>query len=239
LLVAFPGVTTDGSILVRSKNDMFGADVWIRETWCADGGAQIDLIGGYQFTRLDDSLAIDNRQTSIDPAGTVPIGTVIANFDQFVTQNEFHGGQLGVAAEYQGCCWSLELLAKVALGNMHERVLIDGRTTTTQPNLPPVTSLGGLLAQGTNIGVYERDRLAFIPEVGINLGYDVNPCWRLSAGYSFVYWSNVVLAGNQIDRAVNLSQNPGPIVGPARPAFAFHRTDYWAQGLNFGLQYRW
>jgi len=54
-----------------------------------------------------------------------------------------------------------------------------------------------------------------------------------------LYWSNVVLAGNQIDRAVNLSQNPGPIVGEPRPAFAFQRSDYWVQGLNVGLQYRW
>ena len=239
LLIAFPGVTTDGSIAINSRNDLFGADAWIRETWSVDCGARIDVLAGYQFTRMDDSLAIRSVTTSIDPGGAVPVGTVLDVRDIFATQNEFHGGQLGVAGEYQGRCWSVELLAKVALGAMHERVLIDGRTVTTQPNTPPATSLGGLLAQGTNIGVYERDRLAFIPEVGANLAYDVNPCWRINIGYSFLYWSNVVLAGNQIDPAVNLSQNPGPIVGPARPAFAFHRTDYWVQGLNVGLQYRW
>ena len=196
-------------------------------------------MAGYQFTRLDDSLRIDNVQTSIDPAAVVPVGTVFDVHDLFATQNEFHGGQLGFVGEYQGCCWSLEVLGKVALGAMHERVLIDGRTITTQPNALPVTTVGGLLAQGTNIGVYDRTRLAFVPEVGANLAYDVNPCWRINIGYSFLYWSNVVLAGNQIDRAVNLSQNPGPLVGEARPAFTFNRTDYWVQGLNVGLQYRW
>ena len=239
LLVAFPGVATDGSISVRSKNDLFGADAWIRETWATDGGARIDLLAGYQFTRLDDSLAIHNTQTSIDPAAIVAVGTVFDVRDTFVTQNTFHGGQLGFVGEYQGRCWSLELLGKVALGSMSERVLIDGSTIITQPNVQPVTSLGGLLAQGTNIGVYERQRLAFIPEVGANLAYDVNPCWRITFGYSFLYWSNVVLAGNQIDTAVNLSQSPGPLVGPVRPAFDFHRTDYWVQGINVGLQYRW
>lgn len=238
-LVAFPGVTTDSSITVRAQNDLYGADAWIRETWSAEGGARIDLLAGYQFTRLDDSLAINNIQTSLDPTATLPVGSVIDVRDIFATQNEFHGGQLGVAGEYQGRCWSVELLGKVALGAMRERVLIDGRSIVTEPNLPPATAVGGLLAQGTNIGVYERQRLAFIPEVGANLAYDVNPCWRINIGYSFLYWSNVVLAGNQIDRAVNLSQNPGPLVGPARPAFDFQRTDYWVQGINVGLQYRW
>ena len=26
--------------------------------------------------------------------------------------------------------------------------------------------------------------------------------------------------------------------GPARPAFTFNRTDYWAQGLNVGFNFR-
>jgi len=120
LLVAFPGVTTDGRIAIQAKNDLFGAEASLRETWSVDCGARIDVLAGYQFTRLVDSLAISNRQTSIDPNGTVPVGTVIENFDAFVAQNEFHGGQLGLAGEYQGRCWSLELLGKVALGAMHE-----------------------------------------------------------------------------------------------------------------------
>jgi hypothetical protein len=239
LLVAFPGVVTDGSVTVRSRNDLFGADAWIRETWAVDCGARIDLVAGYQFTRLDDSLRIDSRHTSIDPGAIVPIGTVFDVHDLFATHNEFHGGQLGLAGEYHGRCWTLELLAKVGLGAMMQQVLIDGRTTLIEPNAAPITSAGGLLAQPTNMGAYDRTRLAFIPEVNANLAYDVNPCWRVSVGYSFLYWSNVVLAGNQIDRAVNLSQNAGPLIGPARPAFDFHRTDYWVQGINVGVQYRW
>jgi hypothetical protein len=65
--------------------------------------------------------------------------------------------------------------------------------------------------------------------------YDVNPCWQLMAGYSFIYWSNVVLAGNQIDTTVDPSQ----LATSTRPAFNFTRTDYWAQGLSLGAEYRW
>src|SRR5262245_45436460 len=94
VLIAFPGVTTNGSIAVRSHNDLFGADAWIRETWSVDCGARIDLLYGYQFTRLDDSLAMRSVTTSIDPGGTLPVGTVLDVRDAFATQNEFHGGQL-------------------------------------------------------------------------------------------------------------------------------------------------
>lgn len=239
LLLAFPGVATDGSILVQSQNEMSGADAWLRQPWCRDGCARIDLLAGYQYTRMADSLVINSVFTSIDPAGNVPPGTVIDNLDSFATRNEFHGGQLGFLGEYRGECWTLEILGKIALGGMRERVVIDGRTILTEPGDPPVTSAGGLLAQPTNIGAFERSRVAFVPEVGVNLAYHVSPCWQLSFGYSFLYWSDVMLAGRQIDPVVNLSQNPGPIAGEERPRFVFDRTHYWVQGMNFGAEYRW
>ena len=52
---------------------------------------------------------------------------------------------------------------------------------------------------------------------------------------------SLVRAGDQIDLDVNPDQLPEPIIGigPARPVFAFQQTDFWAQGLNLGLDYRW
>jgi hypothetical protein len=120
---------------------------------------------------------------------------------------------------------------------MHETVLVNGSTTVIEPALAPFTSPGGLLAQGTNSGVRSRNRLAFIPEINVNLGYRVNDQLSLTMGYSFLYFSDVVVAGGQIDRTVNLSQNPGPIVGPVSPAPLFNTTDYWVQGLSLGMDY--
>ena len=56
----------------------------------------------------------------------------------------------------------------------------------------------------------------------------------------------VVRPGEQIDTNVNTRFRP-PLpgfaavtpTGPAVPAVLFRNTDYWAQGLNFGLQYRY
>jgi hypothetical protein len=68
--------------------------------------------------------------------------------------------------------------------------------------------------------------------------------WKLYAGYSFLWVSTVARAGDQIDPVVNVTQvriktPPGPLVGPARPAFNFNGTDFWAQGLTFGLELKY
>jgi hypothetical protein len=47
----------------------------------------------------------------------------------------------------------------------------------------------------------------------------------------------VVLSGDQIDNQLNLSQQTGPLVGPARPQFEFVDQNYWLQGLNFGASW--
>jgi hypothetical protein len=56
--------------------------------------------------------------------------------------------------------------------------------------------------------------------------------------------SSVVRPAEQIDLNVNQSFRPtvvGPGVGtgPRVPAVLYRTNDFWAQGLTFGLQYRY
>jgi hypothetical protein len=100
---------------------------------------------------------------------------------------------------------------------------------------------GGLLALRSNIGSHERDDLAFVPEVGLNIGLQLTRRLKTQAGYSFLWVSRVARAGEQIDPVVNVTQFPilsgnGPLIGPARPTLKFAETDFWAHGLNFGLE---
>lgn len=241
-LVAFPGITDPGSIRVLSKNDLIGADAWLSRAWYHDGCSSIDVLGGYQFTRLDDSLAINSSSTIIDPqainSGVAP-GTVLGINDSFRTQNEFHGGSMGfLARSYRGAV-TLEGLFKLGLGNMRQTTIVNGSTTITPPGGATATSAGGLLAQPTNIGTQQANRFAYSPELNLNLVYNVNSNWRLVGGYSFIYWSSVVMAGNQIDTSINLTQVPGPIVGGQSPQPKFQRTDFWVQGISLGADYRW
>lgn len=237
-LIAYPGVTTDGSVEIQMHNDVIGAEAFYRRAWARDGDFRIDWLLGYQFLRLDDSLLIQNTQSDIQGV-LFPIGTSLAVTDWFRTRNEFHGGSVGFTVQNQCGPWRLDLLGKIALGNMRQTSIIAGSTIVTEPGDNPVSSSYGLLAQGTNSGRVSRDRLAFIPEFNADLAYQIDHCWSLRIGYSFMYWNNALLSGAQVDRLINLSQNPGPLVGETRPARRLQSADYWLQGLNFGLELRY
>jgi len=119
-------------------------------------------------------------------------------------------------------------------------VTISGTTVFTSPGGAPVTQQGGLLALPTNIGTYSRDQFSVIPQIGFNVGRQLTNNFRVFVGYTFMYWSNVVRPGDQIDPVINPTQlptaaGPGTLVGPARPAFAFHESSLWAQGVNVGM----
>jgi hypothetical protein len=73
-----------------------------------------------------------------------------------------------------------------------------------------------------------------IPEATLNLTYHHTPTLSFHMGYNIIWMSEAVTAGEQIDLRLNLSQQAGPLVGPAFPQFPFREQDYWVQGINFG-----
>lgn len=229
-LAAFPGVS-EGSARVKFTNNLFGTEVLARVMMQRDQLRRVDLLAGYQLLRLDDDLRINTFSTSTDPAGLVPVGTTFDIFDRFRGRNEFHGGVVGLQGSMARGCWSLNGIAKVGVGNMRETVVVQGSQTITIPNSPGTTTPAGLLVQGSNAGTYVQDQFSFIPELTLNLQYHFTPCLSASVGYNFIWISDVVLGADHIDRVVDLTQ-----VTP-RPAFAFDDTDYWVQGINFGLHY--
>ena len=201
------------------------------------GASSVRLLAGYRFTRLNESVLITENLISLDTANP---GSFFIT-DNFRTQNEFHGGDLGISLEARRYRWWLEMTGRIAFGNNRQRVTIDGSTQTTVGN-NTTTAQGGILAQRTNIGTFERDDFTMIPELGANIGYQLTP--RLSAlvGYTFIYFPNVVRPGDIIDTTVNPNLFPPeevPFTGPLRPEFDWRVSDFWAQGLNFGIDYRW
>lgn len=131
---------------------------------------------------------------------------------------------------------------KLAMGNTHSETIIGGTTVTTTPVAGGGTDVevtnAGLLAQQTNIGTYKRDQFSMIPELGVTLGCNLTSRLQATFGYTFVYWSRVARAGDQIDTDLNLTQlSPGGLVGNPRPRFAWDFDDVWAQGMTFGLDY--
>jgi hypothetical protein len=226
LLIGQPGVS-NGAIHAKTENDFLTTQVYGRFQLTGDATNRLDMLAGYQMARIDDSFRIASR-TNV-PA----FATSFFFEDRFSTQNEFHGGMLGLMGERWHGRAKISWLGTLALGNMREHVNIAGNG-----DVNGVPFNGGFFAQPTNIGAYERNRLAFIPELNVNLHYKVTRRLDASIGYSFIYVSSVAFSGNQIDRQLNPSQfGGGPLVGPATPVERFNVTDFWLQGLNFGINW--
>ena len=232
LLVAFPGVS-EGNIRVNFNNDLFATQVLGRMMLQRNRLRRIDLLAGYQFLRLDDDLRINSFHTSTDPLSLIPVGTTFDITDRFRGRNEFHGGLIGIQSTAARGCWSFDAVGKLGFGNMRQMVIIEGSQNVAVPGFPGSPTGSGLLAQPSNIDTHVQDQFCFIPELTLRLKYHFNECWAASLGYNLLWVSDVVLGADHIDNVVNLSQP----VGPARPAFAFDDTDYWVQGINFGLHY--
>jgi len=86
----------------------------------------------------------------------------------------------------------VNVLGSVALGDTHQEVRISGTTDFADPGVAPIRQQGGLLALPTNIGTYSRDQFSVVPEIGHQRGRQVTDHVRVFAGYTLLYWSNVV-----------------------------------------------
>ena len=191
-----------------------------------------DWIVGYRHAQLDDALWIGENIT--DQTGTQTI--VINALDRFETENQFNGLQLGVVRRtLLGRGW-LESSLRVAVGNNKQTVRISGASTR---ELGAVTqnSVGGLLAQSSNIGSWDRDQFVLLPELGVRLGIRITSCLQATIGYSLMYFPNVVRSGDQIDLDVNANLIPpsgSPLSGALRPRVLWRESDYLAHGLHLG-----
>jgi hypothetical protein len=131
------------------------------------------------------------------------------------------------------------LTGKIALGDTHQTVDINGVTTITTPGGLATVRPGGLLALPSNTGHFSRDEFSVVPEGGVNVGYQATNNLRVYVGYTFLYCSNVVRPGDAIDLRVNSTGVPTSLVppsGPAAPVFTFRGSDFWAQGIVFGME---
>jgi hypothetical protein len=236
-LISSPGVIS-GFASVKSSTDFQSLDVLMRRRLRVNRGTRVDFVAGYRYTELEDDLLIEQGTLSL--AGPT-IGTTIDAYDRFDTRNSFHGGQIGVVMEIEySPRFSLELTAKAALGATTSTASVYGEATTTTPLPASTTTAGGLFAQPTNIGAYSQTEITAISEFGMTTRYRIGQGWEATFGYTFLYWSDVARSSDQIDFNINTSQfPPGPLVGTARPAFSFQTTDFWAQGLHAGLEYRY
>ena len=199
---------------------------------------RLDFLAGYRRFDLEEDLAIREYLRYINTAGTIPFGTEFDILDQFSTENRFDGADFGVDWEWVRGRLGVSAMGKVSVGNMRQRAYLSGQTSVTTPNVPAVSYPHGLQTLSTNSGNYERNTFTVIPEIGLDVYFQVTCNARVRVGYSMIYLPNVMRPGGLID--TNLDPRlfpPQTIAGGAFPSFGFHDEDFWVQGLRLGAEY--
>lgn len=240
-----PGLSS-AMVTVSTSTRLLGAEANILGNLYASQGVKLHAIAGYRYFQANEGLRVESQWLQYPTAASGNYQTFGMIADQVDAHNEFHGGQVGLMADAHRGMFYVEVTGKAAIGTNFEMVRLDGAThliTAAYP-IPLLQSYhGGVFAQGTNLGQYTRSVFAVVPEATFKVGLKLGDRSRMYVGYNFLYLSDAVRPGDQIDRTLNPAQIPLigrglPLVGPDRPQVSITRSDFWTQGLVIGFESR-
>lgn len=238
-----------GSIAVNNFTDLQGGDINMFKLLCGDYAYSLYGFAGFRYLDLHEKLTILENVISAAPVPGFPIfnpGNQITVQDSFATRNQFYGGQVGMYGEIRRNRWFVGSQLQIGLGVTQQTITVNGSQTVTTLAGTQQTFNGGLLALPSNIGTYTANRFSVVPQIGLRIGYNLTDNMRIFVGYDFLYWSNVVRPGDQVDTTLNVTQIPNfappglfPTSPIVRPIVPFHTTDFFAQGISAGFMWRY
>jgi hypothetical protein len=247
LLFAQPG-NIAGRLAVDTLMDFHSLELNRARNLLRFNGWSLDTLVGIRYLYLNDSLSL-NQSITVLPGGAglpfagaaTPAGSNFRLSDSFDMTNRFYGGTIGARVNWTWRQLDLGAVLKVSLGAAAHVAVINGATTLNAIDGSSNTLSGGSLAQASNIGRTTSTDFSVVPEVTVTAGYQIAPHLRILVGYTALDWNRIERAGNQIDRQIDRTQAPtSPLFVPGavgvRPVFPATRTDFWAQGINVGLE---
>jgi hypothetical protein len=197
---------------------------------------------GVRYLDLSESLNLRAGLTGIGKSdeGVSFLGQSGLVSDSFRTRNQFAGVELGLRGRYSSGRLFAEMSGKVALGVSHDTLSVSGGYQATNS---PFGSSGteGIFAQPANEGTRSGNRFSVVPQGQVKLGYAITPRLSATVTYDVLYMSSVLRPGDQINRTLPKGQvfNQG-LATPSTtsPSPLFRTTDFYAQGLSFGFEFK-
>jgi hypothetical protein len=211
LLIAFPG--SPGSMNIDTLSRLWGTEANVRWECLRTCWGHLDWLTGLRYLDLEEHLNITT--TSTDPVA----GTVVGS-ERFATQNQFFAAQIGLQGEANFGWFFVDSWAKLAAGMNRQLVDIQGEN--------------GFLANAGNIGRRRFDRFTALPSAGITVGARLGEHVRLAAGYSVLFLNNAVRPNDAINTNIALAPGVGPL-----SFFERRESQFWAQGVHLGLEFRY
>ncbi len=216
------GFVLAGTATLEARSELWGAEANGMFNLRQTSTSRLDGLIGFRYASLEESLRFGFASTL--SVGGTPLNTFTTN-DQYDTRSQFYGAQLGLRYHQDLGKFFVDVTGKIALGTNENIATVNGSSTDNTG-----TSAKGFFVPGAAVGSQSRHDFSVMPEVTAALGMHITQNLSASVGYNFMYWSNVVRPGDQIDRQGNAVQSNTAL---------FNTTDFWAQGINFGAQYKY
>ena len=229
----------------KLRNSMQNAELNALTTYSCGCDMNVSFLAGFRYWNFDENFKF---YTSSPAFGNST--DIYQTVDKFDVQNNFYGGQVGIAFDYNCDCFFFNVKGKLALGGNCGRIGIHGEFLTNQTDGTTIEEFeGGIFAQPTNIGNHSSSVFTVIPEVNANIGYWFTDCLSVHVGYNFLYVNNVYWAGKQIDRDINPTQKAvrkavlsstgsSTLVGVDAPRAKNRTASLWTQGVNAGIEFK-
>ncbi|MBX9579261.1 MAG: BBP7 family outer membrane beta-barrel protein [Gemmataceae bacterium] len=204
------------------------ADVNYRRNLLCSADARLDALAGYRYAHVADDFEVYGKRLG-------PAGQIVRFRDQAGAENDFHGGQVGLAGEYRAGSWYAGMTGKVAFGTVFTDTSLEGKFRVDGTVIP-----SGFYARPGLSGDRDHTRFGVLPAVGVTVGRQLGDHARLFVGYSFLYLNHLTRGPDVIDPAPPVSAadpfRVNPVGANRRDAAD---SDFWAQSVNLGLELRY
>lgn len=237
-----------GSFAINSSSRLWGAEANSLFKVSSCDNLTFALLGGFRYLDLSERQEMQLQRTATDFVPFLGVlngpGSIISSADTFRARNQFYGGQIGGTAQFT--CGKVygSVTGKLAMGTTHQTIDVGGISGLRLADGTQSYGPGGLFAGPSKMGGFSENQFSFIPEGEVKVGCLLTNNIGLSVGYNFLYWTKVIRPGDQVNRNIDsreiaTSFNFDPTVAVQRTPANFNRTDFWAQGVNFSLEFRY
>lgn len=238
--IAIPGVAF-GRIDVETRRQMYGGEGNLRYNYLTQSPSsnhRIDFVAGFRYVAVNEALTIKQETQEIQGPGVA--GNNFFLSEDYITNNNFYGGQVGGQWEYRLGPGYVSARAVCGLGGTYQTLKTAPYIRVTEPTgVVSSNTDRALYLSPPNVGQFNRTRFCVVPEGNVRCGFDLAPGIGLAVGYSYIYVSDVIRPATQIDRRVTLQPVGTPLtVPPAQQTPSFNSTSFWAQGIDATLLLR-
>lgn len=236
-----------GGVVLQSSSQLWGAEDNLLHALYLSRQFRLVALVGFRYLELSEKLNIQTNTSDLDNStlsflGVSSPSAVQGTTDSFRTQNQFYGCQVGLRGDYFYQQFFVRVGGMLALGGTDEISQVAGVTSFLAHNALPLTAPGGLYALPSNSGRFRNQDFSVIPALQLKAGVLLTSWCRATIGYDYLYWSRVLRPGNQIDltqdqREIPTSKMYQAGIEAASPRPMTNQSDFWVQGLTFGLEF--